>query len=92
MACIRQPMGIGGRALGAAAALAVHTAAGAALVAGMGVPFLKPIEQRTPTGINLPPAPPQPRTVPNPTSDGVPGKLYKPENATSVEPVSDPMS
>jgi hypothetical protein len=62
------------------------------LIAGMDVPFLKPIERRTLTGINLPPPPPQPRTVPNATSDGVPGKLYEPENATSVEPVPDAMS
>ena len=92
MAYLGQRMGIGGRMLAAAAAVLIHTAAGAALVTGMDGQVLKPIDRRTLTGINLPPPPPRPRTVPNPSSGGVPDKIYEPEGAQTAEAVPDAMS
>ena len=85
-------LGAGGRGLAAAAALLIHTAAGEALVTVMDGHVFKPIERRTLTGINLPPPPPQPRTEPNPSSGGVPDKMYKQERALTAEPVPDAMS
>lgn len=92
MAYPDHPLGVTGQTLAVAAVLIIHTAAGAALVTGMNVHVLNPIERRTLTGINLPPPAPQPRAVSNPTSEGVPGKLYEPNSTRSGEPVADAMS